>query len=83
MTIPPRPWRVREHLLGARVDIYGSDGFAAAREVDPDNASLIVHLVNAEPAIVAALEAAQFVLDPQKEEHALRLVNAALAKVRP
>ncbi len=62
------------------LDDYVHDG-----GVGRETADLIVRLVNAEPEIVAALEAASFALNPARhdaEALALKYVRVALARLK-
>lgn len=96
--IPPRPWcifvnRNNPSMVGI-VSIHGADDRTVAFGFLHDapgeqTAEHIVRLVNAEPAIVAALEAADRALAAGGNynlgdwERDRELVRAALAKVRP
>lgn len=75
--IPPRPWRVdinerADNGRGAVLGIEDAQGRVVVDESDStihngmsrQTAELIVRLVNAEPEIVAALEAAERLLEP-------------------
>jgi hypothetical protein len=82
----PRPWKV---LYNAVHDADGMPVFrfgSGRRLPDRQLAELIVRVINAEPEIVAALEAADDALGwcgRQTSADAAALVRAALAKVRP
>lgn len=93
MSIPPRPWRVVSGGDGYD-EVYAADGQAIAVPTSsafkPGVADLVVRLVNAEPDIVAALEAAASLghgADCGDCHDGLcrigRSAAAALAKVRP
>lgn len=96
--IPPRPWKVIESGHGYGVDeIVAADGREVVRcdggmyPPNVETAEAIVRLVNAEPAIVAALRLAEDSLGDGSHPRdcaccvcvALEAVRAALAKVRP
>lgn len=93
--IPPRPWLRAHSQNGAFygiADRNGDDVKLDGDAQDPERARIIadhvIRLVNAEPEIVAALEAAyQTLLVGHKSAEDTRrsfgMVRAALAKVRP
>lgn len=94
MSIPPRPWLVSSQCDGVAgewfcagiEDATGEDVIKTDAGVYPpdfETAHLIVRLVNAEPEIVAALEAAESDLLHEYgcDWGSVKLVRAALAKL--
>lgn len=97
--IPRRPWRIVEHdpsifrgTFGAVVDADDCAVFQIGRGVvhpDMETARVIVALVNAQPEIIASLEAADVALraspasNRDQRINALAAIHAALGKLRP
>lgn len=91
--IPPRPWFAFARDGAHR--IRGADGKLLGECVDAETAEFVVRLVNTEPEIVAALEAARdYAMNPAGEgldipdpiawrTAIIMQIRAALAKVRP
>lgn len=80
--IPPRPWKV---IYKAVHDADGMPifGIGTGRQLpDRELADHIIRAVNAEPEIVAALEAAERLAELVRTPDVLYKVRAALAKVR-
>lgn len=78
MSIPPRPWRP-SNCPGHR-EIFDANGRVVRLDwYMPE----VLAIVNAEPDIIAALEAAFVVIDAQRYSLAHNLVRDALAKLKP